>query len=364
MKPPQLPFWDQAGEFDSAALKAYALRVIRKLVIGAAFSILVVTAAAGGETPRSTQVAAEPQTNAPQLTAPTVVQDVGSGLFVFGARNSVSWDQANSAGGNPLVQWSELEPQPGVYDWTVLDQAIADAQASGRKIVPRIYTNVDFFGQATPEWFFQQPGASFYYTSQLAQSQGIKAPVPWDPVYKQQFGAFLAALGARYNGNPNIAFFQTNAGGGLYGELIMSVEGLIPPDYTPQLQVDTSGWWLNQWLAAFPNTHLSYMINVLGYNIGEVMADYAAQLGVYLQVNTPWLSQQAVDIFRNNQNRTGIVMEVEDSSCQSATGPAFDAMIQHVFSYGFAIDYLDLCEQSFNDPGTAAKLPSVIARLR
>ena len=328
------------------------------------FCLFLFVAAAGGESPRSSDVAAEPQVDTPELTNPAVVQNVGSGLFVFAARDALSFDQANSAGGNPLILWSELEPQQGVYDWTALDQAIAAAQSSGRQVVPRIYTNVDFFGKATPDWFFALPGASFYYSSQAAQAQGIKEPVPWDPAFKQQFGAFLAALGARYDGNPAIAFFQTNAGGGLYGELIMSVSGMMPPGYTPQLQVDTSAWWLDQWLAAFPNTHLSYMINELGYGVGEVMADYAAKLGVYLQQNSPWLSQAAVDIFRKNQNRTGIVLEIEDSGCQSATGPAFDAMIAHIFSYGFAIDYLELCEKSFDDPATNAKLPSVISRLR
>ncbi|HEX5368916.1 MAG TPA: beta-galactosidase [Dehalococcoidia bacterium] len=358
-----LVFWKRAEDIDPVA-DLRPGHLLRILAVAGLICATLVLAAAGAERHHSEPVRAESLPNAPEISRPTVLQNVGSGLFVFGARDAVSFDQANSSGGNPLLLWSELEPQQGVYDWTALDQAIAAAQSTGRKIVPRIYTNVDYFAQATPDWFFGLSGASSYFTSLEAQAAGIRSPVPWDPVYKDQFATFLMALGARYNGNPSIAFFQTNAGGGLYGELILSVEGMVPPGYAPQLQVDTSAWWLNQWLAAFPTTHLSYMINELGYGIGQVMADYAANYGVYLQQNTPWLSQDAVDIFRRNQNRTGIVLEVEDAGCGSATGPAFDAMISHIFSYGFAIDYLDLCEQSFDDPGTAAKLPSVLAHLR
>ncbi|MFQ5875051.1 MAG: hypothetical protein ACE5JL_14820 [Dehalococcoidia bacterium] len=71
-------------------------------------------------------------------------------------------------------------------------------------------------------------GAQHYYPSDGAKSRGYKAPVPWDPVYKEKFGDFLRALGARYNGNPTIEFFQTNAGSGLYGEVILSAQGIKP----------------------------------------------------------------------------------------------------------------------------------------
>jgi hypothetical protein len=106
-----------------------------------------------------------------------------------------------AGGDNPLVYWATLEPQDGVYNWSALDSAIARAQAAGKKIIPRIYTNLAGWGQGTPSWVFNA-GAAWYYNNDLSQSGGVRQPVPTDPVFKQKFGTFPQALGARYDGNP------------------------------------------------------------------------------------------------------------------------------------------------------------------
>jgi hypothetical protein len=270
----------------------------------------------------------------------------------------------DSSGGNPLFLWAELEPEEGQYDWSALDAALAGGAANGQTIVPRILTNADLFGQATPNWFFNTPGAQSYYPSLEAQTQQMRAPVPWDPVFKRKFGAFLAALGERYNGNPGIEFFQTNAGGGLYGEIVLTGSDMYPGGTNADIQKKTIRYWLDRWIEAFPDTRLSLMVNEVGYNIAESAAAYAASRGVYLQQNSPWLSPAAVALFTANQRKTGIVLEVEDAGCQSATGPAFDQMTQIIFAYGFPIDYLSLCGQSFEDPSTFERIPAVIDRLR
>src|SRR5512146_578987 len=94
----------------------------------------------------------------------------GSGLFAFGARDGIALTSPYSDGTNPLISWSELEPQDGVYNWSVLDGVIASATSAGKRIVPRIDTNIDGGGAATPAWFFALPGAQYYYPSSGAQS--------------------------------------------------------------------------------------------------------------------------------------------------------------------------------------------------
>src|SRR3990167_10469256 len=74
-----------------------------------------------------------------------------------------------SGGNNPLILWAELEPQDGVYNWSALDAAIAAARNAGKKVIPRIYTNVDDVSpQGTPNWFFAS-GGQYYYPSDGAQ---------------------------------------------------------------------------------------------------------------------------------------------------------------------------------------------------
>ena len=263
-----------------------------------------------------------------------------------------------SGGNNPLILWAELEPQDGVYNWSALDAAIGAARNAGKKVIPRIYTNVNDQEQATPDWFFNAGGAYYY-----PHTGGAKSPVPWDDLYKQEFGQFLTALAARYNGNPTVEFIQTNAGGGAYGE---SGLGNFPPGYSPQLHIDTQKYWLDRWSVAFPSTPLAIMVNEKASNTLESVSAYAAGRGIYLQTNSPWIDQSIVNVFKAESSKTKIVMEVEDAGCQTSTlakynsqGFNFTGMIDHIFAFGFPIDYLILCGESFADPATAATLPAV-----
>jgi hypothetical protein len=286
------------------------------------------------------------------------------GLFVFGETDAQLARGDHVMGINPLVPWSALEPREGVYDWTTLDDAVAAATAADSKIAPRILTNANLFGQPTPEWFFEAEGARFYYPSLEAEERGYKAPVSWDPVFQAKFGRFLEALGERYNANPAIEFFQTNAGGGLYGEIVVTKDyARFPADWTPEAHSASIVFWLDRWLDAFPDTSLSLMVNHVGDDIGESAAAYAAGKGVYLQQNTPWLPEEAVAIFLTHEAETKIVLEAEDG-CSSTDEEKFDHLIEAVFGYGFAIDYLHLCAESFWDEATAAKLPAIAQRLR
>lgn len=325
------------------------LRLSRVLVpLGLAFAVLVLLnggAPKDGDEHRTDSAAAAP-----------------GGLFMFGGQERGDLDNPSVAGDNPQIFWSDLEPQEGAYNWRPLDEAIAEAADAGKRVIVRIYTNVDGVGQATPLWFFALPGARSYFPSSYAESRGFRSPLPWDEVYKAKFGVFLTALGQRYDGNPSIELVQTNAGGGQYGEMLLSTEAL-PPDWTEERNLAAVQGWVDRWMRAFPQTHLSLMVNHLGA-LGENAAAYAADRGVYLQMNSPWLGPEAVEMLRANQERTRIILEIEDGGCRSATGAAFQGVTDRVFSYGFAIDYLVLCRQTFADSETAAGLAGVAGRLR
>jgi hypothetical protein len=209
-----------------------------------------------------------------------------------------------------------------------------------------VYTNAGDFYQATPGWVYAAGAAS--YT--IEQGHDTPQPVPTDAVFTAKFAAFLAALGARYDGHPDIEFFQTNAGMGAYGEMVWSLDGSSrPPGYSAKAQIQTNREWLDRWRAVFPRTKLVLMQNFIGDGIAENVTAYAVGRGFFLQSNSPGQEDAAAAILRKHDERTKIVLEIENRGCQASTGQAFDGLIDEVFGYGFAIDYLVICGETFDD---------------
>jgi hypothetical protein len=275
----------------------------------------------------------------------------GFGVIVFaGDAHSDALDSPEALGINPLYNWADLEPAEGAYNWEPIDDALAAAHEKGKRVVPRVYTNVGDFSQATPLWVFDAGARSYRF----GDTSDTDQPIPTDPVFTQKFGDFLAALGQRYNGNPDIEFFQTNAGMGGYGEMVWSYGGAAaPPGWSPQTEIDTVAAWIDRWRAAFPNTDLAVMINPIGDNIAEAVADYAVERRFFLQSNTPDQSREAVAIFQQYAPYTRIVLEIENNGCQDATGTDFDALAAQIFGYGFPVDYLSVCGSTLDDAGRA-----------
>ena len=132
------------------------------------------------------------------------VAATGSGLYVFGTLGGTALSSPFSSGTNPLLNWADLEPREGSYNWATLDKALADAKNAGRTVVLRVFSNRSGFGQASPSWFFTSPGADYYYPS----GSTYQSPVAWDPTYQQKFGSFVEALGRRYNGHSALELIQ------------------------------------------------------------------------------------------------------------------------------------------------------------
>ena len=100
-----------------------------------------------------------------------------------------------------VIGWNAIEPSMGQYQWTVLDQWIAQVAALGKKIdlvVPA--------GSSIPAWLFQ-PAPSGAGAAQLnftvsphAGETGVcdtvNIPAPWDKAFLAQWDAMLAALSA------------------------------------------------------------------------------------------------------------------------------------------------------------------------
>jgi autotransporter-associated beta strand protein len=151
--------------------------------------------------------------------------------------------------------WNQVEPQEGVYNWAWIDGKIAQHAAYGKKFAFGIMNTDPGF---TPDWVFK-PGTNattgaVYPVGAASKkiSDGYVVPVVWDePVYLARMKSFIKAMGARYNGHPNIAYIDVrNYGRDGEGNGSFNPE---TKDVTPESLRDN---FYKPYMDAFPDTHL------------------------------------------------------------------------------------------------------------
>lgn len=114
------------------------------------------------------------------------------------------WASDWIAGAALRWHWRILEPREGEYNWSSIDGEIAKAAASGKVVTIRIWGGA----HGTPGWVYKAGAQSYEWTvgQDVAFNKGqiLKAPIPWDPVWLQEWKRFIQALGKKYNSNPHV----------------------------------------------------------------------------------------------------------------------------------------------------------------
>lgn len=103
------------------------------------------------------------------------------------------------------IAWNSLNPKEGVYDWSALDEQLNSAIAQGKQFSFRVYTmrGESFGGNQAPDWVLNK-GAIVLPSGELDYS---------NCVYQQEWGRFVSALIAKYDGNPAIAYMDISGYG-------------------------------------------------------------------------------------------------------------------------------------------------------
>src|SRR5579883_3181256 len=85
------------------------------------------------------------------------------GIIEFsGGNTSTDATNASLVGTNLIYYWSQLEPQKGQYQWSVIDNAMKPWTSAGKKVVIRITTagwakwSPPYSKQGTPQWVFDE----------------------------------------------------------------------------------------------------------------------------------------------------------------------------------------------------------------
>jgi len=153
----------------------------------------------------------------------TVLVNPGMGVETFQRFNgdalnpSLEWSEAGPAkpvedvGGEPDFPassiaycrwfWSTLEPEPGQFNWDIIDLALKEARAHNQQLAFRLMPYDQ--QHSLPAWY-RNSGAR--RANKPGDPDGnIWQPDFTDPLYLQYWGQLVTEAGARYDGNPNLA---------------------------------------------------------------------------------------------------------------------------------------------------------------
>ncbi len=107
--------------------------------------------------------------------------------------------------------WSDIEPTDDQFVWTRLDAAISSAVSQGRKVIFRMeFSEGDESPRQTyaPTWLWDVKGIPYRL---INENPLLKQPYYYDPTYLAELQEAVAAVGARYDGNPDIAYVDLAA---------------------------------------------------------------------------------------------------------------------------------------------------------
>lgn len=176
------------------------------------------------------------------------------------------------------IPWSYIEPEESKFNWSVLDTPAQRWIAKGKKIALRISCCESWMRYATPEWV-EKAGARGY---NFRPGQGVTEDGPFwepdydDPVFLEKLDHFLAALAARYDGNPEVAFIDVGSFG-VWGEGHTWHSTKLP------YSAETIRRHIDLHLKHFRRTLLAANDDLAMQGRGEEVLDYAKEKGLTLR---------------------------------------------------------------------------------
>jgi FG-GAP-like repeat/Beta-galactosidase len=108
-----------------------------------------------------------------------------------------AWSNQNVRGMRLKTTWNYVQPTATTYDWSALDETMRLGTENGKFIGLSVTA-----GTSSPQWVYDI-GATKYT---LRDGSGLSMPLPWDPVFQNQWISFIRALGQRYDANPALGY--------------------------------------------------------------------------------------------------------------------------------------------------------------
>lgn len=134
------------------------------------------------------------------------------------------------------VPWSMLQPREGEYDWSLFDTPAQRWIARGGKVAMRVTCTESWMRWATPQWVHDAgaKGTEFEYAKGPREGGPLWEPDYLDPIFLDKLDRFLAAMAARYDSNPNVAFIDIGSFG-MWGEGHTGFSSRLNPQQTAEV---------------------------------------------------------------------------------------------------------------------------------
>lgn len=102
------------------------------------------------------------------------------------------------------VYWRYLEPEKGRYRWDLLDKALRTAHQRGQTLMLRIapYGSKREKKTDVPDWYRKMVGDENDWEHRSPRKKWLVDPE--NPLYAEHYGAFVRAVGNRYDGHPDL----------------------------------------------------------------------------------------------------------------------------------------------------------------
>lgn len=150
-----------------------------------------------------------------------------------------------------IINWNELEPQKGYYDFESFEQGIhmQKWKGEGKRFILRVMCDIpsEEGSLNIPNWLYEETKDGEWYD--ISYGKGY-APNYANPVFVEAHGELITALAKRYDSDPYVMAIQLGSLGH-WGE--WHVHDDLEIDFPKQEVADV---YVNQYVSNFKNTHL------------------------------------------------------------------------------------------------------------
>ncbi len=239
-----------------------------------------------------------PKYQPPALTTPSSA----NGIYAL-----IGWDTspADQTWKNPYITgvvlrtyWRDLNPRPGVYDWSYIDSNIKMANSSGKRV--RLMIAPGFY---SPDWVLGDSNIStaiFKVPEGPDKGQDKPLPLPWDSTYLADWFNFVDTLAQRYANNPTFSYISATGPNSHNGEISLPRTASDESTWLSQVNGDpnllqqklTTAWkaTIDKFCTDFAGKHFTLAFISKSYPIGRdptIEDQYISSLAAYGATKCP-----------------------------------------------------------------------------
>jgi glycosyl hydrolase family 42 (putative beta-galactosidase) len=171
------------------------------------------------------------------------------------------------------IPWEDVEPEPGIYDWSIPDQMLEFAESENITLQFWMFPTTRASGLGdlgVPEWTLKEAAIDRYGNKGLF-------PSIWSPFYRKHYFGMLTEFTKRYANNPNLSRFILDFGNSDF-----------PYGYYYYVNDTTLFDYSEHERKAFA----AYLKNELEWNLEKVNQLFSAKFADFTKVPVPYAEQK------------------------------------------------------------------------